>query len=146
VSRGAGERCRVRPVTRRAQVGVPKPYVLIIAAHEETRSELERSLPDAIPRRSTDAAPQPEGHGSQVIVVAGAFPLAGLVEVRAHARLHDIPVVLFAPGQDLPVMDWGAVSFWPVVTEHNALGQLIGHVRRLYRAGRGLAEPRTSLL
>jgi hypothetical protein len=109
----------------------PQPHVLIIAAHEKTRLELERSLPDGIPRRSVAAAPETEGLGSRVVVVGGDFPMAELFEVRAHPRLHDKPVVLFAPSKFLPPMDWPSMLVWPVTTEHNALGQLIGHVRRL---------------
>ncbi len=105
--------------------------MLIIAAHKTTRRELELSLPEAIPRRSVATAPETKGLGSQVIVVAGDFPLVELGQVRAHPRLQGVPVVLFAPGQDLPVMDWPSFSVWPVIIEHNAVGQLVGHIRRL---------------
>jgi hypothetical protein len=116
------------------------PHVLIIAAHENARRELELSLPDSVPRRSVDTAPQAEGLGSEVVVVGGDFPLAELIEVRAHPRLCDTPVVLFAPGKDLPKLDWQSASVWPVIDEHNAMGQLVGHVRRLMSgAGRGVA-------
>ena len=113
---------------------VPTPHVLIIAAHKRTRRELERALPDPIPRRAVASALETEGLGSRVVVVGGDFPLAELIEVRAHPVLSDKPVVLFAPSKNLPAVDWQAVRVWPVLEEHNALGQLIGHVRHLMTA------------
>jgi len=109
----------------------PGAHVLIVAGHEKTRLELERAFPEGILTRSVGAALETEGLGSEVVVVGGDFPLAELLEVRAHPRLHDKPVVLFAPCKDIPAMDWESNLVWPVLAEHNALGQLIKHVRRL---------------
>lgn len=119
----------------------PGAHVLIIAAHEHTRTELEHALPDGILRRSVASAPETEGLGSRVVVVGGDFPLAELHEVRAHPRLFDKPVVLFAPSKDLPAVDWRAASVWPVVDEHNAMGQLIEHVRRLMAGAQTESRP-----
>jgi len=112
-------------------VFAPVPHVLIVASHEKTRLELERSFPPGIQTRSVSAAPETEGLGSEVVVVGGDFPLAALVEVRTHPRLYDKPVVVFAPCKDLPAMDWESNLVWPVLEEHNAIGQLVEHVRRL---------------
>jgi len=120
----------------------PGPHVLIIAAHPRTRLELERSFPEGIPTRSVATPAETEGLGSEVVVVAGDFPIADLLEVRAHPGLHDKPVVLFAPCKDIPARDWEADRAWPVLSEHNALGQLIEHVRHLFvPAGHDLAAP-----
>jgi hypothetical protein len=123
----------------------PGPHVLIVAAHEKTRLELERAFPQGIPTRSVSAAPETEGLGSEVVVVGGDFPLAELHEVRAHPGLYDKPVVLFAPCKEMPAMDWESNLVWPVLVEHNALGQLVTHVRRLLKeAGVDVSGPSNS--
>lgn len=124
----------------------PASHVLIVAAHTNTRRELERALPDGIRRRSVGSAPETEGIGAEIVVVGGDFPMAELIEVRAHPRLFNKPVVLFAPSKQLPAIDWQSASVWPVITEHNAMGQLIGHVRRLMSgAALDVFEQTTSL-
>lgn len=110
------------------------PPVLIVAHDPEVCLELEAALPASVAARSVGAAADTEGLGVRVVVIGGAFPLAELVEVRAHARLFDKPVVIFAPWKELPEMDWREMDVWPVVAGHNPLGQLVMRVRRLLLA------------
>jgi hypothetical protein len=105
--------------------------VLIIVAHEKTRRQLELCFPDDIQTRSVGSATDTEGLASEVIVVAGDFPMAELLEVRAHPQLHDKPVVLFAPNKDLPATDWQSLRVWPLTDEHDATDQLVRLVGRL---------------
>jgi hypothetical protein len=114
--------------------------VLIIADDPDSCLELERALPASVAARSVSAATDTEGLGVRIVVIGGAFPLAELVEVRAHPQLFDKPVVVFAPWKDLPEMDWSAMDVWPVVRGHNPLGDLIMRVRQLLLAA-GPAEP-----
>lgn len=60
------------------------------------------------------AAAQTEGIGVDVVVVAGDYPMPELTEVRVHPRLYDRPVVLVAPGHELPRGVWRAIDVWPV--------------------------------
>jgi hypothetical protein len=108
--------------------------VLIIANHHQARAELELALPYTVSTRSVDGASDTEGIGTQVVVIGGPFPLAELVEVRAHPRLFDKPVVLFAPGKDLPEMDWPSMHVWPVVSEQDPTRQVVQHVQQLLAA------------
>ena len=82
-------------------------------------------MPPSIAARSVVTAAASEGLGTRVVLIGGPFPLAELVEVRAHPNLFDKPVVLFAPMQELPEMDWLEMDVWPVVGGHNSLGLLV---------------------
>ena len=81
-----------------------------------------------------------EGLWTRVVLIGGPFPLAELVEVRAHPNLFDKPVVLFAPMQELPEMDWLEMDVWPVVGGHNSLGLLVARVRQLLGVAHGPTE------
>jgi hypothetical protein len=116
------------------------PPVLIIAHDPASCLELERALPASVAARSVAAATDTEGLGVRIVVIGGAFPLAELVEVRAHPRLFDKPVVIFAPCKELPEMDWRSMDVWPVVKGNNPLGHLVTRVRQLLLAA-GPADP-----
>jgi hypothetical protein len=105
--------------------------VLIIAQDDETCLELHHALPLTIAARSVRVASDTEGLGSRIVVIGGPFPMAELVEVRAHPELFDKPVILFAPGKQLPKKDWAAMDVWPVTEVHNPLGLLVARVREL---------------
>jgi hypothetical protein len=110
------------------------PPVLLIAQDAETCLELERALAASVAARSVGAATETEGIGVRIVVIGGSFPLAELVEVRAHPQLFDKPVVLFAPFKELPEMDWASMDVWPVVTGRNPVGHLVTRVRQLLLA------------
>ena len=125
---GKRNRSRALHPARRRNVSAP---VLIIAADEASRTELELVLHPPISVRSVAGAPDTEGRGVCVVVIGGAFPMAELVEVRAHPELFDRPVVLFAPGRRLPDSDWSALGVELITTEPGATRQLVNTVRRL---------------
>jgi hypothetical protein len=107
------------------------PRVLVIANERADRHKLERALSALAATRSIGAVAETEGRGADVVVIGGTFPIAGLMEVRAHPRLAHKPVVLFAPCADLPEMDWHAAMVWPVTSDEDALEELSTHVRYL---------------
>jgi hypothetical protein len=107
------------------------PPVLIISGEETTCDELLDALPASVPVRSVGCASDTEGIGARLVVIGGAFPLAELLEVRAHPQLFDKPVVLFAPRKELPSMDWRALDVWPVVSGHDPIAELVDCVRHL---------------
>ena len=119
------------------------PPVLVIAQDKQTCLELARALPPSVAARSVGAATETEGIGVRIVVIGGSFPLAELVEVRAHPQLFDKPVVLFAPSKDLPDMDWPSMDVWPVVSGRNPIGHLVTRVRQLLLAA-GPADVDTS--
>lgn len=104
---------------------------VLIIAHPDAARELESALPPAIAGRSVRTASDTEGLGAEIVVIGGPSLLTELAEVRVHPQLSDKPVVLFAPSRDLPAMDWSSMSVWQVTSEHNAVGQLVAHVRHL---------------
>jgi hypothetical protein len=121
------------------------PPVLIIADDRETSVELERALPSSVAARSVRVATDTEGLGIRVVVIGGTFPIAELVEVRAHPKLFDKPVVIFAPSKVLPEMDWASLDVWPVVKARNPLGELVTRVRQLLlAAGHAHLDPTSS--
>jgi hypothetical protein len=113
--------------------------VLIIAHDPDECLELERALPASVAARSVSSAVDTEGLGVRIVVIGGAFPVAELIEVRAHPHLFDKPVVIFAPWKELPEMDWSGMDVWPIVKGHNPLGHLVTRVRQLLLAA-GPAE------
>jgi hypothetical protein len=114
------------------RLGTPslQAQVLIIASHIETCNEITALLPPGVESRFVRAASETEGLGAQVVVIGGEFPIPELSEVRVHPRLFDKPVVLFAPGKDLPALDWDSLSVWPVTLAAGA-----GHVLARYVRG-----------
>jgi hypothetical protein len=111
--------------------------VLIIAEDEVVQTQLGDLLPQLHSARSVSTASDTEGIGTEVVVIGGSFPLAELAEVRAHPQLFDKPVVLFAPGRDLPDMEWPSLNVWPVSGTEGAADELVGHVHRLLRCADG---------
>jgi hypothetical protein len=118
---------------------------LVIAEGEGTRSAIALQLPHLTAARYVSCGSDTEGIGTEVVVIGGPFPLAELAEVRAHPQLFDKPVVLFAPGRDLPDLDWRSLNVWPVSDTKGATDELVGHVHRLLYLGvRWRDEPRGS--
>jgi hypothetical protein len=118
------------PAAARRRRDVSSPTVLIVAEDERDRVML-KALLSATTVRTVSSCLHSEGRGITVVVIGGDFPLAELNEVRVHPVLFDKPVVLFAPGKVLLGLDWRSLNTWPVISEHEALHQLTGHVERL---------------
>jgi hypothetical protein len=130
-ARRSGQRRMVSFHSRRR----PEARVLVIAEDRNVCLGIEDTLATSIEVRSVRGATDTEGVGIEVVVLGGSFPLAELVEVRAHPHLFDKPIVLFAPGKDLPAMDWRSMKVSPVLTTDDPTGTLIGRVRELLMTG-----------
>ena len=98
------------------------------------RLHLEDTLREAVAVRSVRSVSETEGVGVDVVVLGGSFPIAELFEVRAHPSLFDKPVVLFAPGKEIPPMDWRFMQVTPVLRSTDATGALLARVDELLNA------------
>ena len=91
-----------------------RPRVLIISERRNDGELLKMLLPSGTPVRIVRSCLDTEGRDTDIVVIGGAFPLAELIEVRAHPNLFDKPVVLFAPGRALPAVDWRSMNTIPL--------------------------------
>lgn len=96
--------------------------VLVITDDVHRQALIEEHLPDGIARYERSVI-ETEGFGIDVVVVACAFPLVELTEVRVHPALCDKPVILFDPAYPLS-SDWEGSDVWLVTDARPPLTEL----------------------
>jgi hypothetical protein len=133
--RTPAERLHPANGTRNGSISqAPRPQILVVSDDNDLRVVLSLMLPQ-MTVRNVPRACDTEGLGTAVVVIGGRFPLYELMEVRVHPKLWDKPVVLFAPGREVPMDEIAAWGVWLITAMADPWNQLVRHIRTLIWSG-----------